>query len=107
MRTPLPRTSGAWVAGLVVAASLLSGCAEMVLTSGSPALDSRFGEAALQARAMQTLNPQASSNRDPVAGIDAQSAQGAIAVYRTSFTQPPPTFNVLNIGGSSLGAGGP
>jgi hypothetical protein len=81
---------------------LAAGCTPM-----SPNLDSRFGESVRQARAVQTLNPDASAvNRDPVVGIDAQSAQTSVTVYRNTFREPPGTFNVLNIGGSSLGTSG-
>lgn len=87
---------------VLAAAGALAGCA-----SASGNLDARFGEALRQARAVQTLNPEASRNTDPVAGIDGESAQKTITLYRNSFREPPATFNVLNIGGSTLGAGGP
>lgn len=86
---------------LLASVALLAGCA-----SASGNLDTRFGEAVRQARAVQTINPEASRNTDPVAGIDGEAAQRSITLYRNSFREPPATFNVLNIGGSSLGAGG-
>lgn len=92
-------------AALLAAGALLSGCAQLV-PPASANVDSRFGESVRQARAVQTVNPEASRNADPVAGIDGEVAQKAIAVYRNSFREPPATFNVLNIGGSTLGAGG-
>jgi len=99
------RTRAIVGASLIGAGVLLSGCAQLV-PPASANVDSRFGEALRQARAVQTMNPEASRNTDPVAGIDGESAQKAITVYRNSFREPPATFNVLNIGGSTLGAGG-
>lgn len=89
-------------AALVGCSALLTACVPI-----SPSMDSRFGEAVQQTRAVQTLNPDASRNQDPVAGIDGESARNSIVVYRNTFKEPPRTFNVLNIGGSELGAGGP
>jgi len=76
-------------------AALLSGC-----VSSSPVVDSHFGEAVRAARAAQTLNPQASANRDPVKGLDGQAASSAMERYQESFKSPPKTFEILNIGGS-------
>ena len=77
---------------------LLTGCA-----STTPYLDSRFGEAVKAARAQQTVNPDASLNTDPVAGVDARSAKSAMDQYRKSFETPPSTFNIMNIGGAMSG----
>jgi len=66
--------------------------------STSPRLDSRFGDAANVAKAQQTLNPDASKNRNVVAGMDGKSAQETMVRYRDSFKHPPPPANVFNIG---------
>lgn len=84
----------------IVAASALAGCA-----STTPNYDARFGEAVLQARAQQTINPDASKNPDPVAGLDGRAARNAMTNYQKSFAAPPPTFSVINIGGSIAGSG--
>ncbi|WP_249931149.1 hypothetical protein [Ramlibacter sp. 2FC] len=75
--------------------ALFAGCA-----STTPVADSHFGEAVRAARAAQTLNPQASANRDPVKGIDGQAGSAAMERYQDSFKSPPKTFEILNIGGS-------
>lgn len=83
---------------VIGAMSLLAGCA-----STTPVADSHFGEAVRAARASQTLNPQASANRDPVKGIDGRSAASAMDRYHDSFRAPPKTFEVLGIGEGSSG----
>lgn len=75
----------------------LAGC----LTS-TPHWDATFGDSVNQIKEMQTLNPQASSNTDPVAGIDGKAAAAAQKSYAKSFTAPPPPTNGFTIGiGSS------
>lgn len=74
--------------------AILAGCSTM------PNYDARFGDAVRQARLAMTINPNASSNPDPVAGMDGQAAREAIARYQESFKAPPPVVNVINIGGS-------
>ncbi len=74
---------------------LLGGCA----TSATPKYDAKFGEAVRQARALQTMNPEAGRSTDPVAGIDGESGKNAIDRYQDSFKSPPKTFEILNIGG--------
>ncbi|MDO9280920.1 MAG: hypothetical protein Q7T88_00905 [Methylotenera sp.] len=79
------------------------GCA-----SQTPVLDQNFGEAVNAAKAQQTINPDASQNTDPVAGVDGQAANAAVDRYHKSFEQPPVTSNVFNIGvgtGSTTGTG--
>lgn len=80
---------------LATCAALLSAC-----VSTTPVLDANFGKAVRQARASQTLNPNASANRDPVLGIDGRAGVAAQERYQESFTTPPKTFEVINIGGS-------
>jgi hypothetical protein len=76
---------------------VLAGCAN----TATPHYDARFGDAVRQARSAMTINPQASDNQDPVAGIGGQAAREAIARYGESFKAPPPVVNVINVGGAS------
>lgn len=71
----------------------------------APVLDDNFGKAVNAAKAQQIINPDASLNTDPVAGVDGQAADAAMNRYHRSFVQPPITPNVFNIGVSS-GTGG-
>jgi hypothetical protein len=82
----------------ILLAALLAGCA-----STTPVMDAKFGDAVRQARAAQTLNPNASANRDPVLGIDGKAGAAAQERYQESFRTPPKTFEILNIGGSLSG----
>ncbi|HRA77727.1 MAG TPA: hypothetical protein PK956_02875 [Burkholderiaceae bacterium] len=84
-----------------MAAFVLGGCAGLPPVE-TPELDARFGDAVRQATAQQTLNPQASANADPVAGIDGVAARNTIEQYHKGFSEPPPTFNILGIGGTSV-----
>jgi hypothetical protein len=79
---------------LAAAAAMLA----LQACSTSPALDARFGDAANIAKAQQTLNPDASKNRNVVAGLDGKAAQETMVRYRESFKNPPPPANVFNIG---------
>ncbi|MDD5250364.1 MAG: hypothetical protein PHY45_15380 [Rhodocyclaceae bacterium] len=72
----------------------LAGCA-----SPTPMLDESFGDSVREARAAQTLHPDASLDADPVAGLDGVAANEAIGRYHDSFKTPPPVTNVINIGG--------
>ena len=74
--------------------------------SRSPRLDAGFGDAVNIAKAQQTLNPDASRNRNAVAGIDGKAAQDTMARYHESFKSPPPPTNLFTIGVSSGGGGG-
>lgn len=85
---------------LIAAASTLAACA----STTTPRLDAHFGEAVLAARAQQTINPDAGRNPDQVSGLDGRAAREAMARYHDSFKTPPPTFNVINIGGSITGS---
>ena len=75
----------------------LGGC----MTS-TPQWDANFGNSVTQLRAMQTANPDASLNQDPVAGIDGPAADSAMQNYGKSFDAPTPPTNVFTIG---VGAG--
>jgi len=84
------------------ASATLVGCA-----TNTPVLDEHFGEAVNAAKAQQTINPDASLNTDPVAGVDGQAADAAVDRYHKSFVQPPATTNVFTIGvGGGSGASG-
>lgn len=78
---------------------VLCGC----VASTTPETDARFGEAMTVLRAQQTINPAASSNTNPVAGIDGKAARGAMENYRNSFGKPPEEGSSpgqqINIGG--------
>ncbi|MFC0401765.1 hypothetical protein [Paraburkholderia rhizosphaerae] len=70
--------------------------------TSTPAWDRNFGYAVTQIRQMQTLNPDASDNTNPVAGVDGRAADAAQTAYVKSFTAPTPPTNVFTIG---VGAG--
>ena len=87
---------------------LLQACATTCPTfdaclATSPRLDARFGDTVNVAKAQQTLNLDASKNRNVVAGIDGKAAQDTILRYHESFKSPPPPSNVFTIGVSSGG----
>lgn len=72
-------------------AGISTGLLAMVVLAGcatSPHLDSKFGEAVNKAKAEQTINPDASRNTDPVAGVDGQAAKGIIDRYHKAYESP-------------------
>ena len=75
-----------------------AGCA-----TRTPMLDERFGDAVREARAKQTINPDAGRDADPVLGLDGLAARESIERYKDASKAPPPVMNVINIGG---GVGG-
>ncbi len=87
------------------AALLLAGCG----TTTPVALDAQMGQSVEMARAMQTLNPQASLDTRPVEMIDGKSADAVVDRYHKGFEQPT-AVNIFNIGvgggGTTLGATG-
>lgn len=72
----------------------------------TPVYDAHFGEAVRTVRAMQTLNPNASMNTDPVTGVDARSATYALDRYNSSYRSPRTDGNdfVIGVGNSSSGS---
>src|SRR5450830_1583868 len=90
-----------FILAALLAPVALAGCA-----TPTPVLDQHFGEAVNAAKAQQTINPDASLNRDPVAGIDGQAANAAVDRYHKSFVQPPATGNVFTIGVGTGSSGG-
>jgi len=88
-----------WILSVLLA-TVAAGCA-----TPSPKMDDNFGSAVNAAKAAQIVNPDASLNTDPVAGIDGQAADAAMSRYHRSFVQPANTPNVFNIGVSSGASG--
>ncbi len=95
------RHSAAAAAAVSLAAVLLAGCAGLPPVE-TRTLDMQFGDAVRQARAQQTLHPAAGRSTDPVSGIDGVAAQNTIEQYQKGFKEPPPTFNILGIGGNTV-----
>lgn len=88
------------VAGIL----MLGGCGSV---STTPEMDARFGESLSIIKAQQTINPDASRNMDPVAGIDGKAAKGAYDNYRDSFRKPPAEgVGVSPVGNVPTGNGG-
>ena len=83
----------------LVLLALLGGCA----ASTTPNYDMRFGDAVRQARQQMTINPNAGTNPDPIAGLDGRASREAMVRYQDSFKSPPPVVNVINIGGALSG----
>lgn len=81
-----------------LAAALLSGL--LAGCSTTPNYDAKFGDAVRDARMQMTINPDAGSNPDQVAGMDGKSAKEAITRYQETYKAPPPVTNVINIGGN-------
>jgi hypothetical protein len=80
----------------VLLASVTVGC-----VTPAPKLDDNFGKAVNAAKAQQIINPDASQNTDPAAGLDGQAADATMNRYHRSFVAPQPPTNVFNIGVSS------
>ncbi|CAJ0808951.1 MULTISPECIES: hypothetical protein [Ralstonia] len=91
-------------AGLCGAIALTALTQAGCMTS-TPVYDQHFGEAVRTLRAMQTLNPDAGSNTDPVMGVDGRAATAAMDRYNTQFTKPQADVSAFAVGvgsGSSL-----
>lgn len=84
--------------------ALLSGCAAP-LPAVTPRMDSAFGDSVRQARALQTVDPEAGRKSAAVVGIDGGAAHSVMEEYQKSFREPPRTFSILGIGGTSVGSG--
>jgi hypothetical protein len=89
---------------LVLSMLMITGLVGCV--SPSPVLDDNFGNAVNAAKAQQIINPDASLNTDPVAGVDGQAADAAMNRYHRSFVQPAITPNIFTIGVGSSGMTG-
>lgn len=103
------RTLAARCARLALAAAATGAAAGLAgCMTTTPVYDAHFGEAVRIVRAMQTLNPDASLNADPVTGVDARSATFAMDRYNTSFRNPPADTNAYAIGvGTSSASSAP
>lgn len=66
---------------VLLGAALLAACA----ATTTPRTDEAFGESMSLLKAQQVLNPEASRDTDPVKGLDAKSAKGALDNYHNSF----------------------
>ncbi|KMW45259.1 hypothetical protein PQH03_03230 [Ralstonia insidiosa] len=85
-------------AGLCGSVALtLAGC-----MASTPAYDAHFGDAVRTVRAMQTLNPNASMNTDPVTGVDGRAATSAMDRYNGQFRTPQSDLSAFKVG---VGAG--
>lgn len=73
-------------------AALLTAC------STTPTLDREFGNSVRQARAQQTLNPDAGRTPRPVNGLDAAAAAAAYQNYQQSFITRDDQGNGFTIG---------
>jgi len=80
----------------MLAVVVLAGCA-----STTPRMDEKFGEALNKAKAQQIINPDASQNTDPVAGVDGQAAKASIDNYHKAYQSPTaaPSGGIGTIGG--------
>lgn len=81
-----------------LSAALLSACVPL-----TPNLDSSFGNAVNQAKAQQTLNPDASRDTAPVTGMSGVEGDLAIDAYHESLKPTPPAPTIINIGGGLSG----
>ena len=79
--------------------SQIQGCAR----DPTPLLDTHFGNAVRAARESQRLYPEHPSTSDVPPGLDGKAAVNAIERYQDSFKTPPPTFEVINVGGAASG----
>jgi hypothetical protein len=85
----------------LIGSAFLASCAAQ-----TPYMDQRFGEAVNAAKALQTLNPDASLNMDPVVGMGGPEANAVIIQYHDSYKNPPVPANVFTIGVGGGGGGG-
>ncbi len=83
---------------IALGVAALGGC-----VSTTPYLDQNLGRAVNIAKVQQTLNPDASKNTDPVAGIGGVPAAESITRYNDSYKAPPPTFAIITGGAASSG----
>lgn len=79
------------VFAIAFVSAAITGCAV------TPELDEHFGDAVATSRLAQTISPQGSAV--PVMGLDGKAAKETMGRYLDSFKAPPPSINVINIGG--------
>lgn len=75
---------------------LLAATAMCACVSHTPYLDAHFGEAVNTAKAMQTLNPDASKSTALANGLEGPAAANATGRYYDSFKAPVQTFTVID-----------
>jgi hypothetical protein len=85
----------------LAASFVLAGCVSIY-----PNVDQRYGDAVREASRAQIINPEGVRSPGVVPGIDGMAAKETMDRYVNSFKEPPPTINVINIGGSLSGQGG-
>lgn len=93
----LTGTSSRLILSLLITAGLTA------CVNPAPIMDDNFGNTVNAAKAAQIINPDASLNTDPVAGMDGQAADAAMQRYHRSFTTPVATPSAFTIG---VGSGG-
>lgn len=86
----------------IAGTALLSGC-----MNSTPRYDAQFGDAVRTVRAMQTLNPGAGANPDPVTGVDGRAATFAMDRYGDSYRNPPKDTSAYVIGVGNGNSGSP
>ena len=72
-------------------------------TSVTPQYDTQFGLAVRAALVQQTLHPEAGNRPDEVSGMDGKAVRESILLYQSSFREPPPVVNVIQVGGGATG----
>lgn len=80
MRTPIPHLPTLVALATLLAFAALGGCAQT-----SPGWDARFGDAARQANAAQTVDPAAPTRHTTITGVDGKAAAGAMKAYADSY----------------------
>ncbi len=85
----------------VLLLGLMAGC-----STATPQYDAKFGDAVREARLKMTINPDAGRNSEQVGYMDGKAGREAILLYQGTFKSPPPSINVINIGGGISGGGG-
>ena len=73
--------------------ALTAGCTPL-----APRWDAHFGEAVEQAKAQQTLNPDAARQHDTANGMDGKTARQVMESYRDDYRTAKPLNSELNIG---------
>ncbi|NSL54729.1 hypothetical protein [Uliginosibacterium aquaticum] len=87
---------------VVLLLPLLAAC----VASTTPRTDEQFGTSLNSLKAMQTSNPAASLDSDPVRGVDGKAAGEAMRNYNESFRQPAPTGMQTPSSGGTGSSGG-
>ena len=93
------------VIGLIAALSICSGCA------GTQVADRYWGYSLEAAKSNQILNPEASTNLEPVTGVDGQVAAELVQpnygkLFREQVKKRPLDFQLGDVGSGSSGGSG-